>query len=80
MEHQNIANLLYNGASNETCQFRTENWAEINDDSRGGYTTGKDIKFKTTMPRFSLCGHADAYILVKGTITVTGTGNDAAAR
>ena len=80
MEHQNIANLLDNGASNETSQFRTKNWAKINDDSRGGYTTGKDIKFKTTMPRSRLCGHADAYILVKGTITVTGTGDDAAAR
>ena len=32
------------------------------------------------MVRFSLCDYADAYILVKGTITITGAGNDAAAR
>ena len=28
----------------------------------------------------NLCDYADAYILVKGTITITGVGNDAAAR
>ena len=28
------------------------------------------------MLRSNLCGYADAYILVKGTVTITGTGND----
>ena len=32
------------------------------------------------MLKSSLCDHSDAYILVKGTITITGTGADAAAR
>ena len=37
--------------------------------------------FKTTMLRSTLCGYADAYILVKGTIAITGAGdNDAAKR
>ena len=67
-------------ASNQRSKFRTKNWVEINDESRGGYTTGSDIKFKTTMLRSSLCDYADAYILVKGTITITGAGDDAAAR
>ena len=31
------------------------------------------------MLRSSLCKYDDAYILVKGTITITGTGDDAAA-
>ena len=31
------------------------------------------------MLRSSLCDYADAYILVKGTITITGAGDDAAA-
>ena len=31
-----------------------------------------DIKFKTTMLRSNLYDYADAYILVKGTITITG--------
>ena len=59
--------------------IRTKNWVEINDESRGTYT-GSDIKFKTTMLRSNLCDYADAYILVKGTITITGAGDDAAAR
>ena len=28
----------------------------------------------------NLCDYADAYILVKGTITITGTGNDDATK
>ena len=79
MEYQKIANLLDN-ASNQPSKFRTKNQVEINDESRGGYTTGSDIKFKTAMLRSSLCDYADAYILVKGTITITGAGDDAAAR
>ena len=79
MQYQKIANFLDN-ASNLSFKFSTENWVEINDESRGGYTTGSDIKFKTTMLRSSLCDYADAYILVKGTITITGAGDDDAAR
>ena len=32
------------------------------------------------MLKSSLCNYSDAYILVKGTITITGAGDDAAAR
>ena len=32
------------------------------------------------MLRSSLCDYADAYILVKGTITITGEGDDVAAK
>ena len=75
MEYQKIAHLLYNevapNASNQPSKFRTRNWVEINDESRGTYTSN-DIKFKTTMLRSNLCDYADAYILVKGTITITG--------
>ena len=65
--------------SNQPYKFRTRNRVEINDESRGTYTSN-DIKFKTTMLRSNLCDYADAYILVKGTITITGAGNDDAAR
>ena len=65
--------------ANQPSKFRTKNWVEINDESRGTYTSN-DIKFKTTMLRSNLCDYADAYILVKGTITITGAGDDAAAR
>ena len=78
MEYQKIANLLDN-ASNQPSKFRTRNWVEINDESRGTYTRSY-IKFKTTMLSSNLCDYADAYILVKGTITITGAGDAAAAR
>ena len=78
MEYQKIENLL-NNESNQPSKFRTRYWIEINDESRGIYTnTG--IKFKTTMLRFILCDYPDAYILIKGTITITGAGDDTAAR
>ena len=78
MEYQKIRNLLDN-ASNQPSKFRTRNWVEINDEPRGTYTS-KSIRFKTTMLRSSLYDYADAYILVKGTITITGAGDDVAAR
>ena len=43
-------------------------------------TPGSDIKFKTTMLRSTLCDYADAYILVKGKMTITGEGDDDAAK
>ena len=79
MEYQKIANLLDN-ASNQPFKFRIKDWLQINDESRGGYTIGSYIKFKTTMLRSSLCDYADAYVLVQGTITITGAGDDASAR
>ena len=78
MEYQKIANLL-NNESEQPSKFRTRNWVEINDESRGNYENG-DIKFKTLMLRSNLCDYADSYILVEGTITITGAGDDADAR
>ena len=62
---------MLNNELNESSKFRTKNWLEINDESRGTYT-GNNIKFKTTMLRSNSCDYTDAYILVKGTITITG--------
>ena len=78
MEYLKIANLL-NDESNQSSKFRTRNWVEMNDESRGTYT-GNDIKFKTTMIRSNLCDYADACILVKRTITITVAGDDDAAK
>ena len=80
MEYQKIANLLDDNKSNQPSKFRTKNWVEINDESRGTYNVNSQIKFKTTMLKSSLCNYLDAYILVKGTITIAGAGVDAAAR
>ena len=78
MEYQKIANLLDN-ASNQPSKFRTRNQVQVNDESKGTHT-GNDIRLKITMLRSNLCDYADAYILVKGTITITGAGNDDAAK
>ena len=48
MEHQKIINLL-DHTSNQFFKFRTENWIEINDQSRGVSNTNSDIRFKTTI-------------------------------
>ena len=80
MEYQKIANLLDNNKTNQPSKFRTKNWVEINDESRGTYNVNSQIKFKTTLLKSSLCNYSDAYILIKGTITITGAGADAAAR
>ena len=77
MEHQKIANSL-EGTSNNPSKFRTRNWVEMNDESRGNYANS-DVRFKTTMLRSNLCDYADSYTLVKGTITITGEGDNAAA-
>ena len=77
-EYQKITNLL-DSTSNQPSKFRTRNCVEINDESRGIYTSNY-IKFKTTMLRSNLCGYTDAYILVKGTVTVAGAGNDDAEK
>ena len=76
MEHQKIANLL-DSASNKPSKFL--NWVEINDYIRGAYSPNKQIRFKATMLRSSLCDQSDAYILVKGNITVNDTAADGAA-
>ena len=79
MEYQKIANLI-DDASNQPSKFRTKNWVEINDESRGTYNVNSQIKFKTTMLKSSLCDYSDAYILVKGKIRIRGAVDDAAAR
>ena len=61
---------MLDSASNKPSKFRTINWFEINDDIRGGYSPDKQIRFKTAMLRSSLCDYSDAYILVKGNISV----------
>ena len=68
-EYQKIANLL-NDESNKPSKFRTRNWVEINDEARGTYSPNKQIKIETSMLKSSLCDYSDAYILVKGNITV----------
>ena len=73
MEYQKIANLIDDDTPNQPSKFKTRNWVEINDESRRAYNVNSQIKFKTTMLKSSLCDYSDAYILVKGTISVNNT-------
>ena len=75
MEYQKILNLL----NDQPSKFRTRKWVEINDGARGTYSLNKQIKFRTSMLRSSLCDYSDAYILAKGNITVNNTADDGAA-
>ena len=78
--YQKIINLL-DDTANQPSRFRTRNWVETNDESWGDYDDDNNnneddnnkINFRKTMIRSSLCDYRDAYILVKGTITVTNT-------
>ena len=79
MEYQKIANLIDDDTLDQPSKFRTRNWVEINDESRGAYNVNSQIKFKTTMLKSSLCDYSDAYILVKGTISVNNTAAQGAA-
>ena len=56
--------------SNQPSKFRTKNWVEINDNSRGTYNTNSHIKLKTSMVKSILCDYNDVYTLVKGRITI----------
>ena len=69
MEYQKIMNLLDN-TRNQPSKFKTKNWFQINDESRGMYNEDNRIRFKASMLSSGLCDYSDAYILVKGTITV----------
>ena len=70
MEYQKIANFI-DDASNQPSKFKTKNWVEINDESRGTDNENSLVKFKTTMLKSSLCDYSDAFILVNGKITIT---------
>ena len=67
---------MIESTSDNLSKFRTRNWVEINDESRGNYANS-DIRFKTTILRSNLCDYADSYIPVKGIITITAAGANA---
>ena len=52
-------------------KFVTKKWIEVYDQTEGNYNVNKEIRIKTSMLRSDLCDFSDAYIVVKGNITVT---------
>ena len=73
MEYDKINNLLLSedNESEQLSKFVTREYVRVNGLSNT-YNENKSIRFKTPMLRSNLCDYSDAYILVKGTITVTG--------
>ena len=59
--------------TNQPSKFRTKKIGWKIDESRGTYNVSNQIKFKTSMIKSSLCNYSDAYIHVKGTITISNT-------
>ena len=66
MKYQKIANFL-DSALNEPSKIRTRSWVKIWVNAN---------KWSNA----NLCDYADAYILLKGTITITGAGDDDTAK
>ena len=71
MEFQKIENLLDTTSDDKDLpRFVTKKWIEVYDQSGGNYNVNKKITIKTSMLRPDLCDYSDAYIVVKGIITV----------
>ena len=83
MENQKIINLL-DKIDTDSKHFATKNWYIINDENNTNYGVDQDtgannpdtIKCNTRVLKPNLCDHAEAYILVDGTIRGTGGNNN----
>ena len=77
MEFQKIINLIDTTSDDKDLRrFVTKKWIEVYDQSEKNYNFNKEIRIKTPMLRSYLCDFRDAYIVVKGDITLKGD-NDA---
>ena len=83
MENQTIINLL-DKIDTDSKRFATKKWYVINDENNTYYGVNKDtgaknpdtIKYDTRVLKPNFCDHAEAYILVDGTIRGTGGDNN----
>ena len=72
MEFPKVTNFLdITTDDKDLPKFVTKKWIEVYDQSQGNYDINKEIRIKTLMLRSDLCDFSDAYIVVKGNITVT---------
>ena len=71
MEFQKIVSFTDTTSDNKNLPtFVTKKWIEVDDQSQGNYNVNKEIRIKISMLRSHLCDFSDAYIVVKGNITV----------
>ena len=52
-------------------KFVIRKWNIVNNQSNANYYAGKKIIDNTEVSKSNLCDHSDAYIVVKGDITLT---------
>ena len=75
MEYQKSKNLV-DSIPDNVPRFITKKWIKVHDQSGETCNTNKQIRFKTSMLRFDLCDFSDAYIVVKGIVTVSADERD----
>ena len=76
MEFQKIVNFLDTTSDDKDLpRFVTKKWIEVYNQSAGNYNVNKEIRIETSMLRSNLCDYSEAYIVVKGTITVVRPNN-----
>ena len=66
--------------TNQPSKFRTKILFKVNDDACQTYSTNSQIKFKVTRSKFTLWDSSSECILIKGTVTITGTEGETGAR
>ena len=69
MEHQKILNLL--NERNDS-KFVKRKWNIANDESNANYNVGNEIIYNIKVLKSNFCDYNDAYILVRGNITIIG--------
>ena len=67
MEHQKILNLL---SETNDSKFVTRKWNIVNDKPKSNYEVTNEITYNTEIWKSNVCDYNDAYILVRGRITV----------
>ena len=71
MEFQKIINLLDITSDDKNLpRYVTKKWKERYDQSEKNKSVNKEIRIKTSMLRSDLCDFSDAYIVLKGDITL----------
>ena len=71
MEHQKVLNLLIQESDSK---FVTRKWSIFSNNSKANYGVGNEITYSIEVLKSNFCDYNDAYILVRGDITVTAAG------
>ena len=71
-EFRKITNFLdKTSADKDLPKFVSINWIEVYDQSQQNYDAKKEIRITTSILKSDLCDFSDAYVIVKGNITIT---------